>query len=72
MFGVFVLFRKSIAFRSSELLSKLRAAGVGDRPVIWVSHSMGGKDGLISVDSRHEPTESLSVCLTSLPTPLMF
>lgn len=34
--------RKSIAFRSNELLSKLRAAGVGERPVIWVSHSMGG------------------------------
>ncbi|XP_052025185.1 protein SERAC1 isoform X1 [Apodemus sylvaticus] len=34
--------RKSIAFRSDELLSKLRAAGVGDRPMIWVSHSMGG------------------------------
>ncbi|XP_023370393.1 protein SERAC1 isoform X2 [Otolemur garnettii] len=34
--------RKSIAFRSSEILRKLRAAGVGDRPMIWVSHSMGG------------------------------
>ncbi|KAG8522402.1 Protein SERAC1 [Galemys pyrenaicus] len=34
--------RKSIAYRSDELLGKLRAAGVGDRPVIWVSHSMGG------------------------------
>ncbi|XP_055289058.1 protein SERAC1 isoform X2 [Moschus berezovskii] len=34
--------RKSIAFRSNELLRKLRAAGVGDRPVVWVSHSMGG------------------------------
>ncbi|XP_054991989.1 LOW QUALITY PROTEIN: protein SERAC1 [Sorex araneus] len=34
--------RKSIAFRSNELLQKLRAAGVGERPVIWVSHSMGG------------------------------
>ncbi|XP_016056177.1 PREDICTED: protein SERAC1 isoform X2 [Miniopterus natalensis] len=34
--------RKSIAFRSNELLQKLRAAGVGDRPMIWVSHSMGG------------------------------
>lgn len=43
MFAVFLLFRKSIAFRSNELLRKLRAAGVGDRPVIWVSHSMGGK-----------------------------
>lgn len=34
--------RKSIAFRSNELLRKLRAAGVGDRPMIWISHSMGG------------------------------
>ncbi|XP_054018658.1 protein SERAC1 [Dryobates pubescens] len=34
--------RKSIAYRSSELLDKLRAAGIGDRPVVWVSHSMGG------------------------------
>ncbi|XP_007943469.1 protein SERAC1 [Orycteropus afer afer] len=34
--------RKSIAFRSNELLRKLQAAGVGDRPMIWVSHSMGG------------------------------
>ncbi|KAM4866394.1 protein SERAC1 isoform 3-T4 [Thomomys bottae] len=34
--------RKTIAFRSSELLSKLTAAGVGDRPLIWISHSMGG------------------------------
>ncbi|XP_020842345.1 protein SERAC1 isoform X2 [Phascolarctos cinereus] len=34
--------RKSIAYRSHELLRKLRAAGVGDRPMIWVSHSMGG------------------------------
>ncbi|XP_036269361.1 protein SERAC1 isoform X3 [Pipistrellus kuhlii] len=34
--------RKTIAFRSNELLQKLRAAGVGDRPMVWVSHSMGG------------------------------
>uniref|UniRef100_A0A674HTY8 Protein SERAC1 n=1 Tax=Taeniopygia guttata TaxID=59729 RepID=A0A674HTY8_TAEGU len=34
--------RKSIAFRSSELLDKLKAAGIGDRPLVWVSHSMGG------------------------------
>lgn len=54
MLGVFVLFRKSIAFRSNELLNKLTAAGVGDRPVIWISHSMGGKDGFIFIDSHHE------------------
>ncbi|XP_042565876.1 protein SERAC1 isoform X2 [Clupea harengus] len=34
--------RKSLAYRSGELLEKLRTAGVGDRPVIWVAHSMGG------------------------------
>ncbi|XP_032881532.1 protein SERAC1 isoform X2 [Amblyraja radiata] len=34
--------RKSLAYRGRELLTKLKAAGVGDRPVVWVAHSMGG------------------------------
>ncbi|XP_068087959.1 protein SERAC1 [Hyperolius riggenbachi] len=34
--------RKSIAYRSTELLKKLKTAGVGERPIIWISHSMGG------------------------------
>ncbi|XP_077342397.1 protein SERAC1 [Lithobates pipiens] len=34
--------RKSMAYRSTELLSKLKTAGVGERPIIWISHSMGG------------------------------
>ncbi|MBN3300178.1 SRAC1 protein, partial [Amia calva] len=34
--------RKSLAYRSRELLNKLKAAGVGDKPVVWVAHSMGG------------------------------
>lgn len=34
--------RKSIAYRSQELLKKLLQAGVGQRPVVWVAHSMGG------------------------------
>uniref|UniRef100_A0A4W4FXR8 Protein SERAC1 n=1 Tax=Electrophorus electricus TaxID=8005 RepID=A0A4W4FXR8_ELEEL len=34
--------RKSLAYRSQELLEKLKAAGVGERPVVWVAHSMGG------------------------------
>lgn len=37
-----VVCRKSLAYRSGELLKKLKAAGVGDRPVVWVAHSMGG------------------------------
>ncbi|XP_003971813.1 protein SERAC1 isoform X1 [Takifugu rubripes] len=34
--------RTSLAYRSQELLKKLKQAGIGDRPVIWVAHSMGG------------------------------
>ncbi|XP_051501289.1 protein SERAC1-like [Myxocyprinus asiaticus] len=34
--------RKSLAYRSQEMLRKLKDAGVGDRPVVWVAHSMGG------------------------------
>lgn len=34
--------RESLASRSRELLNKLKAAGVGERPVVWVAHSMGG------------------------------
>lgn len=34
--------RKSLAYRSRELLKKLKMAGVGERPVVWVAHSMGG------------------------------
>ncbi|XP_061100132.1 protein SERAC1 [Conger conger] len=34
--------RKSLAHRSRELLDKLKTAGVGDKPIIWVAHSMGG------------------------------
>ncbi|XP_062980566.1 protein SERAC1 [Elgaria multicarinata webbii] len=35
-------YRESLAYRSIELLKKLRAAGIGDRPLVWLSHSMGG------------------------------
>uniref|UniRef100_A0A3Q0RIH3 Protein SERAC1 n=1 Tax=Amphilophus citrinellus TaxID=61819 RepID=A0A3Q0RIH3_AMPCI len=34
--------RKSLAYRSQELLKKLKLAGIGERPVVWVAHSMGG------------------------------
>ncbi|XP_061480230.1 protein SERAC1 isoform X2 [Rhineura floridana] len=35
-------YRESLAYKSAELLKKLRAAGIGDRPLVWLSHSMGG------------------------------
>ncbi|XP_020623768.1 protein SERAC1-like [Orbicella faveolata] len=33
---------RSLMYRSEEIRRKLRKAGVGKRPVIWVVHSMGG------------------------------
>lgn len=38
-------FSRSLMYRSEEIRRKLRKAGVGKRPVIWVVHSMGGKPG---------------------------
>ncbi|KAK2180597.1 hypothetical protein NP493_436g00003 [Ridgeia piscesae] len=37
--------QRTLITRSRELLHKLRQAGVGDRPVVWVGHSMGGEWG---------------------------
>ncbi|XP_061189632.1 uncharacterized protein LOC133197554 [Saccostrea echinata] len=34
--------KRSLPRRASELQKKLKAAGVGSRPIIWVTHSMGG------------------------------
>ncbi|ODN06210.1 Protein SERAC1, partial [Orchesella cincta] len=33
--------KRSIQERAEELLDKLKAAGIGERPIIWVTHSMG-------------------------------
>ena len=37
-----LLCRRSLRMRGAEMVRKLRAAGVGERPIIWVGHSMGG------------------------------
>ncbi|PIK48333.1 hypothetical protein BSL78_14782 [Apostichopus japonicus] len=34
--------KRSISQRSGEIIHKLREAGLGQRPIIWVTHSMGG------------------------------
>ncbi|CAL8077560.1 unnamed protein product [Orchesella dallaii] len=34
--------KRSLQERADELLEKLKAAGIGERPIIWVTHSMGG------------------------------
>ena len=35
-------FKTSLAERSKDLLEKLKKCGIGQRPVIFVGHSMGG------------------------------
>ena len=34
--------RRTLQKRASLLVEKLRNSGIGNRPVIWVGHSMGG------------------------------
>lgn len=34
--------KRNLEYRSSELLKKLVQAGLGSRPIVWVTHSMGG------------------------------
>lgn len=35
-------YRKSLSSHSQELRQALEAAGVGERPIVWITHSMGG------------------------------
>uniref|UniRef100_A0A8C4NIS0 Protein SERAC1 n=1 Tax=Eptatretus burgeri TaxID=7764 RepID=A0A8C4NIS0_EPTBU len=35
-------YKRSLAYRSREMLAKLQAAGVGEKPIVWVTHSLGG------------------------------
>lgn len=59
------VFRKSLAYRSQELLKKLKQAGVGERPVVWVAHSMGGTQSELSFH-KHAEVSHKSQCRTSL------
>nr|XP_026691433.1 protein SERAC1-like isoform X1 [Ciona intestinalis] len=34
--------RHTISYRSRHIMDKVLAAGIGDRPIVWVAHSMGG------------------------------
>ncbi|XP_003381753.1 protein SERAC1 [Trichinella spiralis] len=47
--------RNLLLSRSENFAAKLRKAGVGDRPIIWITHSMGGllvKELLRSIDKE--------------------
>ena len=48
----------SLSQRSSQLLSDLKASDVGKRPIIWITHSMGGllvKQMLVDISERDDP-----------------
>lgn len=50
--------KRTIVSRSNEILDKLIKAGVGKRPIIWITHSMGGllvKKLLITSSSSSDP-----------------
>lgn len=48
-------------YRSEEIRRKLRKAGVGKRPVIWVVHSMGGKVFVKIKDLTFSQSHSLTL-----------
>ncbi|KAK9745937.1 hypothetical protein QE152_g6568 [Popillia japonica] len=46
--------------RTNELINKLKRAGVGNRPIIWITHSMGGllvKNLLCKAYNCHDTTD---------------
>lgn len=53
----------TIESRATEFLYKLQLAGIGDRPIIWCSHSMGGlivKQLLLAAANRpHSPLNNI-------------
>ena len=74
----FLIFSKSLSSHSQEMGQALEAAGVGERPIVWITHSMGGllvkhmlKEDLQGTTSPHDALEELDsgqVCLESYHT----
>ncbi|XP_023242230.1 protein SERAC1-like [Centruroides sculpturatus] len=67
---------RSLLSRSNEILKKLVAAGVGNKPIIWVTHSMGGllvKQMLLEAAKNRDPSirnvleNSVGVVFCSVP-----
>jgi len=53
-------FKQSLEERSEDILTKLQEAGVGNRPVIFVGHSMGGliiKKMLVEAKASQDPAK---------------
>uniref|UniRef100_UPI00358F4D30 protein SERAC1 isoform X12 n=1 Tax=Myxine glutinosa TaxID=7769 RepID=UPI00358F4D30 len=43
--------KRSLAYRSREMLAKLQVAGVGEKPIVWVTHSLGAEIAELRRDS---------------------
>jgi len=50
--------QRTIEFRSKQMLQKIKMAGLGDRPIIWVSHSLGGLIVKYMLQHADQDTES--------------
>ncbi|XP_077992162.1 protein SERAC1-like [Glandiceps talaboti] len=66
--------KRTISSRSSEMLNKLQEAGVGSRPIIWITHSMGGLlvkqmilDALENTDFKKFADQTRGVVFYSTP-----
>lgn len=56
--------KRTLESRAAEMLTKLHQAGVGTRPIIWISHSMGGllvKQMLCQAMEKHEAVAQQTV-----------
>jgi len=49
---------RTIEFRSKQMLQKIKMAGLGDKPIIWVSHSLGGLIVKYMLQHASQDTES--------------
>jgi len=37
------IYSKTLRAQGERLVSKLKAANIGSRPIVWIGHSMGGE-----------------------------
>ncbi|XP_075532594.1 protein SERAC1-like isoform X4 [Dermacentor variabilis] len=46
--------KRTLFSRATDMLAKLHQAGVGERPIIWITHSMGDSPHLLEIHDKFE------------------